>query len=99
MTSTSSIAASGLQTAQMRLNSTAHNVANGSTEGFRRQVVASTEQAGGGVRSVVSRSGTPGPALEADVVSRLQAKNEFLTNLAVFKTNQQMVGTLLDKTV
>ncbi|MDP3651434.1 MAG: flagellar basal body protein [Rhodoferax sp.] len=98
MSSTSSIAASGMQAALTRLNSTAHNIANVSTEGFRRQDVVSTEQTGGGVAPSLTRSSTAGAALETDVVAQLQAKNVFLANLAVFKTSNQMAGALLDKT-
>ncbi|OGB28682.1 MAG: hypothetical protein A3F78_16075 [Burkholderiales bacterium RIFCSPLOWO2_12_FULL_61_40] len=98
MASTSSIAASGMHTAQTRLNSTAHNIANVSTDGFRRQEVTSTEQPGGGAAPALNRSSVVGAALETDVVTQLQAKNAFLANLAVFKTSNQMAGALLDKT-
>lgn len=98
MTSTPSIAASGLHTAQARLNSAAHNIANLETSGFRRQEVRAKEQPGGGVSPVLTRSATPGAALETDMVGQLQAKNAFLANLAVFKTSQQMTGALLDTT-
>jgi hypothetical protein len=33
------------------------------------------------------------------MVSQLQAKNAFLANLAVFRTHNKMMGTLLDKKV
>lgn len=99
MTSISSVAVSGMQTALTRLNSTAHNIANVSAEGFRRQEAVSTEQPGGGVASSLTRSDVAGSALETDVVAQLQAKNAFLANLAVFKTSNQMAGVLLDKTV
>lgn len=98
MTSTASIALSGMQTAFTRLNSTAHNIANVSTDGFRRHEVVSTEQPGGGVAPSLTRSSVAGAALETDVVAQLQAKNAFLANLAVFKTSNQMAGALLDKT-
>lgn len=96
---TSSIAVSGMNTAQVRLNTSAHNIANQNTDGFRRQEVTQTEQVGGGVAPEVSRASAQGAALETDVVAQLQAKNAFLTNLAVFQTSQKMTGALLDKTV
>lgn len=96
MTALSSVAVSGMQTALARLNASAHNIANGSTEGFHRQEVVATEQPGGGVAPSLTRSGVPGSALETDVVAQLQAKNAFLANLAVFKTSNQMAGALLD---
>jgi flagellar basal body rod protein FlgG len=97
MSSISSIALSGMNTAQTRLDASAHNVANLSTEGFRRQEVVQTEQSGGGVSPAIRRSASTGPALEQDVVEQLQAKNSFLANLAVFKTSNKMAGVLLDQ--
>jgi flagellar basal body rod protein FlgG len=99
MASISSIALSGMNAAQTQLNVSAHNVANLSTEGFKRQEAVQSEQTGGGVKTTVTRSPAQGSSLEADMVSQLQAKNAFLANLAVFKTSNQMAGALLDKTV
>lgn len=96
MNALSSIALSGMNAAQARLDTTAHNVANVATEGFTRQETVQTEQPGGGVNTAVRQASTPGPALEADVVTQLQAKHSFIANLAVFKTSNQMAGALLD---
>lgn len=96
MTTLSSIALSGMNAAQTRLDTTAHNVANLATEGFKRQETVQTEQTGGGVTASVRRADSAGNALEADVVNQLQAKNSFLANLAVFKTSDKMAGALLD---
>jgi len=98
MASISSIALSGMNAAQTQLNVSAHNVANLSTEGFKRQGVVQAEQPGGGVKATVTRSPVEGAALATDIVSQLQAKNSFLANLAVFKTSNKMTGALLDKT-
>lgn len=97
MTSVSSIALSGMNAAQTRLDSSAHNVANTETTPFRRQEVIQTEQTDGGVSTSLSKSAVSGAALETDMVAQLQAKNAFLANLAVFKTSNQMVGALLDQ--
>lgn len=99
MTSISSIARSGMSAAQTQLDSSAHNVANLTTTGFRRQEVIQSEQAGGGVSATITKSSAEGAALETDVVAQLQAKNAFLANLRVFKTGSEMAGALLDKTV
>lgn len=96
MTSISSIARSGMQAAQTALNSSAHNVANLNTDGFRRQQVRQSAQADGGVSTSISRSPKAGPDLQADLVAQLQAKNAFLANLKVFKTSDAMAGALLD---
>ena len=96
MNSLSSIALSGMNAAQTSLNTTAHNVANLATEGFKRQETVQTEQPGGGVSTEVRQAEVAGNALETDVVTQLQAKHSFIANLAVFKTSNQMAGALLD---
>ena len=93
--STSSIALSGMRAAQTALNSTAHNVANQSTEKFRRQEVNNKEAANGGVTATITQASAEGAAPETDLVAQLQAKNAFLANLAVFKTSDKMAGALL----
>lgn len=96
MASISSVALSGMRAAQVSLDSSAHNVANQSTEKFRRQDVTNKEAAQGGVTTQITKASTEGPALETDMVAQLQAKNAFLANLAVFKTSDKMAGALLD---
>jgi len=99
MTSISSIALSGMNAAQATLNSSAHNVANLNTSGFRRQEVVQIAQSGGGVSTTLTTASMAGSSLKTDVVTQLQAKNAFLANLAVFKTSNAMAGALLDTTV
>ena len=96
MNSLSSIALSGMNAAQTSLNTSAHNVANLATEGFKRQETVQIEQPGGGVSTEVRQAEVAGNALETDVVTQLQAKHSFIANLAVFKTSNQMAGALLD---
>lgn len=97
MASISSIAVSGMQAAGVRLQASAHNVANLQTEGFHRQEVQAREVPdAGGVAARVERSPRTGPALESDVVEQLSAKNAFLANLQVFRTHDRMLGSLLD---
>jgi flagellar hook protein FlgE len=96
MTSASAIAMSGMQAASMALGSSAHNIANGGTDGFRRQTVTYNPMRGGGVTTQLDRAAVPGSALERDVVDQLSAKNAFLANLAVFRTASAMQGTLID---
>jgi flagellar hook protein FlgE len=99
MTPISSIALSGMNAAQVALAASAHNIANLNTVGFRRQEVVQTEQADGGVSSMIATTGAEGSALVTDIVAQLQAKQSFLANLAVFKTGNQMAGVLIDKVV
>lgn len=97
--SISAIALSGMSAAQTFLNSSAHNIANINTPGFRRQEVSQSAQAEGGVSTSLTKSSVDGSSLETDVVAQLQEKNAFLANLAVFKTSNKMASALLDKTV
>ena len=97
MSSTSAIALSGMNAAQMSLQASAHNIANLDTAGFRRQRVDQSAASGGGVATTLSQEATPGDAEVADVVGMLQAKNAFLANLAVFRTADRMSGALLDR--
>ena len=96
MSSISSIALSGMNAAQSTLNSSAHNIANMNTSGFRRQATVPSAQSGGGVSTTLTTTTEIGPSIEADVVTQLQAKNSFLANLAVFKTSDKMAGALLN---
>ncbi len=97
MSSINAIALSGLHAAQAQLDVAAGNVANAQTAGFRRRAVQQSPQADGGVSTQVVAAARPGPSLEADVVSQLQAKSAYLANLAVFKTGNAMAGALLDQ--
>lgn len=96
MSSVSAIALSGLQAAQTRLGTGAHNIANLQTDGFRRQRVDASTRASGGVETVVARAPEPGHAMLTDMVGTLEAKHAYLANLAVFKADDQMQGALLD---
>ena len=99
MASISSIALSGMNAAQVALNSSAHNVANMNNAQFRRQEVTQTAQTDGGVSTSLTSASIEGALLENDVVAQLQAKNSFLANLAVFKTGDQMAGAMLNMKV
>jgi flagellar hook protein FlgE len=92
----SSVSLSGMNAAQMRLQATAHNIANLETQGFNRQEVTQSTQAAGGTSAMVANAAGSGSALETDMVQQLQAKNAFLANLSVFKTSNAVLGTLLN---
>ena len=72
MASISSIGSSGLQAAQLRLDSAAHNVANMNTAGFKRQTVAQ------------------------EAVEQMAATYAYKANLQTIKTQDEMMGALLD---
>ena len=97
MASFVSIAFSGLQAAQLRLDSAAHNVANMNTSGFKRQTV--TQEAVpelGGTRASLGQASTEGVALEQEAVEQMSATSAFKANLQTIKTQDAMMGALLD---
>ncbi len=96
ISSVSSISLSGLQAAQSRLDVSANNIANADTEGFHRQDVEQTAEMSGGVYAEVKRASVPGAQTIADAINQIAAKQDFMANLAVFKTSNQMLGKLLD---
>lgn len=98
MNALSSTSLRGLQRAQAALDVAGHNIANLATPGFRRQQIAGDPAGAGGVDGWLRQAGAAGPAIERDMVDQLVAKNSFLANLAVFRTGDQLMGTLLDAT-
>ncbi len=97
MSALSAIALSGIQLARRQLDAGAHNIANASTEGFRRQVVLPQAQAGGGVAGVVVRApaATPGLALE-DLLGLIQARRGVEANIKSLTSERATLGALLD---
>jgi len=84
-----------MNAAQTFMQASASNIANLATPGFNRQEVKLSAESSGGVVATIS-TGSTGTQLEKDVVQQLQAKNAFLANLAVFKVNNDVMGTLLN---
>lgn len=96
MTSISQNALSGLAFAQRRLDVSAHNIANAGTEGYQRQEVRGQSTANGVSFSVV-RSDEPSSGLFVDdVVEQLEAKQAFLANVRSLRTEDEVLGYLLD---
>ena len=96
MSTTASIALSGLGAASLRLQSSAHNIANAQTPNFRRQQVEQQTLPQGGVAAEVRRADVAGEALAEDVVGQMQASLVYRANLSVLRTEQRMLGSLLD---
>jgi len=91
----SATAVSGMNAAQSRMQASAQSIARLGTQGLEPQ--AATQAAAGAVGSSAwTPSTAPASSLETDLVGLLQAKNAFLANLAVFRTSDQVAGTLLD---
>lgn len=96
MNSISSIARSGMNTAMLGMEAAAHNISNLQTPGFRRQQVVQEAQAGGGVAATMAQLPQAGNSLVEDVVQQQVAGYAFKANLLTLKTEQQMLGSLLD---
>jgi flagellar hook protein FlgE len=97
MASLSSIGISGLHAAQWRLDSSAHNVANMNTNGFRRQTVTQEDAPDlGGTRVSVGQAPEEGVALEQEMVDQMSATYAFKANLKTIQTQDEILGSLLD---
>jgi flagellar hook protein FlgE len=96
LNSVHSIALSGMQAAMQRLGSASHNVANWGTEGYRREPALAATETGGGVTTRFQPAAVSGDSLAEDLVAQRVALYEFKSNIQVFKTQQDMLGTLLD---
>ena len=96
MNALSFISLSGMNAAMLRLDAAGNNIANASTPGYRRQGVAQSEAPEGGVTTSVTRADAPGENLAEDMVNQLSASYSFKANLRVVKTQDEMLGALLD---
>jgi len=97
MPSASAIAQTGLNVAQQRLDASAHNVANLQTPGFHRQQVRQQAVAPQGVQADTLKAPHAGAALADDLVNQMSAAYSFEANLKVIRTEQRMLGRLLDE--
>jgi flagellar hook protein FlgE len=98
MSPIASIALSRLNAASNQLATAAHNIANAQTPEFRRQLVQQTAQPEGGVVVSIGRTAEAGDALTEDVVSQMSATYAFKANVLTLKTQDRMLGSLLDLT-
>jgi len=96
MGSASSIAISGLAAAQLRLDASSHNIANWQTPNFRREEVTQRELPEGGVTATIEQAESTVPKLNTDIVEQIQAGYTFDANLRTLRTEQDMLGTLID---
>lgn len=98
MSDIASIARSGMAAAQTRLTAAASNIANRESADFRRFQVDSREQDGGGVSARLVRDPEPqaGDGLSTDLVYSIEARQAFEANVKVLKTQDELLGSLLD---
>lgn len=99
MSSISSIASSGMQAAQLRLDASANNVANANTRNFRAERVTQEARADrSGVQATVQRDQeAKGVALEKEMVDQMEATYSFKANLQSLRTQDAMMGSLVDE--
>ena len=92
-----------MRAAQLRVDVSAHNVANGQTPDFQRQAVTQTAQGErGGVQAQVTREtgarrNADFGALAEDLVNQRMAVYSFAANLRTVQTQDAMLGALLDE--
>jgi len=97
MSSLAAIAQTGLQAAQLRMDVSAHNIANMNTLGFTPQRVREQALAPrAGVSAQVVRADHPGVALEREAVEQIAASLAYKANVFVLRMAQATTGTLLD---
>lgn len=105
------VARSGLQASAVRLSTSAHNVANALTPGFRPVLVAAEERPEGGVEArpvandprVESRldaaalgfGAASGTDLATELVSQMAAAASYRANLATLRTADDLTAALL----
>jgi flagellar basal-body rod protein FlgC len=80
------------------LDSTAHNIANMSTEGYRPQSVGLADGPGGnGVQvASVSRADAAGVDVAREMVGLMQVDHAYSANAAMIRTGDEMTGTVLN---
>ncbi len=96
MSTISSTALSGLNAASLQMQSSAHNIANAQTPGFRRQLVQQSAEAQGGVQASLTQADVPGDALAEDIVGQMAASVVYRANLQTLRADDAMNGSLLD---
>jgi flagellar hook protein FlgE len=96
MNTLTSISLSGMGAAALQVSASAHNIANESTPGFRRQQVVQQTQEGGGVSGQLMQAAATGHALEADLVQQRVALYSFKASLQAVQVQDEMLGSLLD---
>lgn len=97
MNDTLSIARSGMQSSQVRLRNSAHNVANMVTEDFRNHRTVQVSQAGGGSKASTQIDTQPREvSLTSEIVEQSRASLQFKASIRVLETDLDMKGSLLD---
>jgi len=103
-------AGSALRVEALRLQASAHNIANLQTAGFDPVQVEAQSQPGGGVSARIVSSDRPNPTVNLDgqslttsntdlateLVNQMRASNAYKANVKTLQTADEMSGTALD---
>jgi flagellar hook protein FlgE len=95
MNNASSIAQSGIEAYAAKMDVTANNIANVSSENFKPSKVTMAERRNGGVDATVTKAADQ-VDISNEAVQMLTTVNSFKANLQALKTDNQMTKSLLD---
>jgi len=88
---------SGISAAQKQLDAIASNIANANTPGYRVQRVEMVSLPTGGVEASIRTDNSSAPIdVAKESVNLVKAKSLYAANGMVIKTDNQMLGSLLD---
>ena len=91
-----SAAVSGMLTQQTRLDVHAHNIANVNTPDFKASRLTQSEASGLGGTQVASIEESSDVDLATEMVGLMTAQRGFEANIPVIRTQDKMIGSLLD---
>jgi len=89
-------ALSGIRSALTRQATSAHNIANVNTDGFQPLRTIEEESAAGGSSARVVRDDAPGVDLAGEAVEQIRSQYGLAANARVVKTQQSLLGSILD---
>ncbi len=86
-----------MQSANVRVATSAHNVANLLTEDFKPQRADQRSLKGGGSAATVRESASPRPVqLEREIIGQMQASTQYTASARVVSVASEMTGSLFD---
>jgi len=100
-----------MRAASLRLQTSAHNVANAQTDGFDPSRVVQQDLSTGGVKATVETIDVANPVVQRDgaivetsatdlageMVEQLRAQRSHEANVTTLRTADEMLGSLLDE--
>ncbi len=104
------ISISGMKAMETRMSTTANNLANTVSDGFKKDRVTLSENQNGGVEATISKVDTPGTVVEdqgttrelsnvdmaEELVSTIPTKAIYTANLKMIQAQDEVMGTILN---